>query len=58
MKISRIVTAFAACLFIGNGLYAQTWKAKAIADLNMFFKDQTYQILVRAGQDSNLRPND
>ena len=34
MKISRIVTAFAACLFIGNGLHAQTWKAKAIADLN------------------------
>ena len=31
---SRIITSVIACLFIGGGLHAQTWKAKAISDLN------------------------
>ena len=34
MKTGRMIATLAACFFIGNGLHAQTWKAKAMADLN------------------------
>ena len=56
MKTTKIIAVFAAFLFIGNGLHAQVWKAKAIADLNKgeFAKvEQTISKLSQEEQDKH-----